>query len=592
MVDVKMKRTEVVIVGFGWTGAVMAKELSDAGLEVVALERGVMRDTAVDGIYPGTIDELTYSVRGKLYQNLARETVTIRHNISDSAFPYRQLRAFLPGDGVGGAGLHWSGIHFRVLPEELRLHSHYRERYGNEFMPKDMRVQDFGVTYEELEPYFSISERMTGTSGEAYTVNGKIVGKGNRFAPDRSSDFPLPPLADLYSAELVRKAARDAGLSPYTLPAANASRAYTNPYGCQMGPCTYCGFCSGYACYNYSKASPNVNVLPALRQKSNFELRSESHVIKINLDDGGKRAIGVTYIDASGRLIEQPADLVLVCSFSINNVRLLLLSGIGNPYDPISQKGTVGKNFTYQNNSHVNLILDKKRFTNPFVGAGATGVGIDDFNGDNFDHGPLKFVGGASINSPHGGVKAIGEIAIPSGAPHWGSQWKKAVRESYAHSMSIAVQGASMPYRDCYLDLDPDYRDKAGQPLLRMTFDWKDNDTQMMQYVTDQVEKFARSINPIEINTSIRKLGAHFDTRQYQSTHLNGGAIMGADPSTSVINKYSQVWEIPNVFVYGASSFPVGLAYNPTGLVLALTYFSAAAIKEKYVKSPHSLIST
>lgn len=120
-----MKKADVVIVGFGWTGAIMAKELTEAGLNVVALERGPMRDTATDGIYPKVLDELAYSIRRKLFQDVSRETVTVRHGVNDTALPYRQLGAFLPGTGVGGAGLHWSGVHFRVDPVELRLRSHY-----------------------------------------------------------------------------------------------------------------------------------------------------------------------------------------------------------------------------------------------------------------------------------------------------------------------------------------------------------------------------------------------------------------------------------------------------------------------------------
>ena len=104
-----MKKVDAVIVGFGWTGAIMAKELTEAGLNVVALERGPMQDTYPDGNYPQVIDELTYSVRKKLFQDISKETVTIRHSVNDVALPNRQLGAFLPGNGVGGAGLHWSG---------------------------------------------------------------------------------------------------------------------------------------------------------------------------------------------------------------------------------------------------------------------------------------------------------------------------------------------------------------------------------------------------------------------------------------------------------------------------------------------------
>ena len=99
-----MKKVDAVIVGFGWTGAIMAKELTEAGLHVVALERGPARDTYPDGVYPQTMDELTYNSRKKLFMDISRETVTLRHSVNDLAVPYRQFGAFLPGTGTGGQG--------------------------------------------------------------------------------------------------------------------------------------------------------------------------------------------------------------------------------------------------------------------------------------------------------------------------------------------------------------------------------------------------------------------------------------------------------------------------------------------------------
>jgi hypothetical protein len=185
MASSTMKKADAVIVGFGWAGAIMAKELTEAGLNVVALERGPMRDTATDGAYPKALDELTYSIRRKLFQDISRETVTIRHGAHDTALPYRQLGAFLPGTGVGGAGLHWSGVHFRVDPVELRLRSHYEERYGRKFLPEGMTIQDFGVSYEELEPHFDFAEKVFGTSGTAWT-GGRQEGRRRARAATRS----------------------------------------------------------------------------------------------------------------------------------------------------------------------------------------------------------------------------------------------------------------------------------------------------------------------------------------------------------------------------------------------------------------------
>jgi gluconate 2-dehydrogenase alpha chain len=87
-----------------------------------------------------------------------------------------------------------------------------------------------------------------------------------------------------------------------------------------------------------------------------------------------------------------------------------------------------------------------------------------------------------------------------------------------------------------------------------------------------------------------KQVGDHFNTAAYQTTHLNGGAIMGTDPKKSALNRYLQSWDVHNVFVPGASAFPQGLGYNPTGLVAALTYWSAKAIREQYLKNPGPLV--
>lgn len=587
---IKKDKVDAVIVGFGWTGAILGQELTDAGLNVVALERGAMRDTPTDAQYPKVIDELEYSVRGKLFQELARETVTIRHTPDDLAVPYRQNGSFLLGNGVGGAGFHWNGMHYRILPEELRLRSHYEERYGKKFIPEGMTIQDFGVSYEELEPHFDFAEKVFGTSGKAGNLNGKIVPGGNPREGARSSEYPTPPLQNTYGATLFEKAAREVGFNPYPAPAANTSQPYTNPYGVRLGPCNFCGFCENYGCYMYSKASPQTTILPVLLKKPNFELRTHSYVTKVNLDGDGKKATGVTYIDAQGREVEQPADIVIMAAYQLHNVRLLLLSGIGKPYDPKTGEGVVGKNYAYQMNGAINVLLPKGTQLNPFIGTGAGGVSMDDLNGDQFDHGPLGFIGGASIRHVRYGGRPIKMTPTVPGTPSWGSQWKAGIADAYQRYMTIGISGSVMSYRDACLDLDPTYRDAYGLPLLRMTFDWHDNEYAMLGYMGDRMEEVGRAMNPEKVFRAIRKKGTHYDTRIYQSTHTTGGAIMGTNPSNSVVNKYLQSWDVSNVFVMGASAFPQNMGYNPTGVVAALAYWSAKAIREQYLKNAGPLV--
>jgi gluconate 2-dehydrogenase alpha chain len=279
----------------------------------------------------------------------------------------------------------------------------------------------------------------------------------------------------------------------------------------------------------------------------------------------------------------------VLSAFQMHNVRLLLLSGISQPYDPATGEGVVGRNFAYQMNGGVNAFLPKGTQLNPFIGAGAAGQAIDDFNGDNFDHGPLGFIGGANVRHMRTGGRPIGQAGVPKGTKPWGSAWKAAVQDSYQRMLTVVAQGSVMSYRDTYLSLDPTYKDAYGQPLLRVTFDWHDNEHKMTEYTVGQAARIARVLSD-HVDVNVRKTGTHFDTRAYQSTHTTGGAVMGADPKTSVVNRYLQNWDVHNVFVVGASAFPQNFGYNPTGLVGALSYWSARAIREQYLKNPGPMV--
>jgi gluconate 2-dehydrogenase alpha chain len=586
-----VKPVDAVIIGYGWTGAIMAKELTDAGLSVVVLERGPARDTGTDFAYPRIADELQYGIRGDLWQPLAGETVTVRHRPGDTAVPYRQYGSFILGTGTGGAGVHWNGQQWRASPNDLRIRSAYQERYGKRFIPADMTIQDYGIGFDELEPHFDHFEKVNGVTGTAGNLRGLLQDGGNHYEGARSSAFPGRPLPPIHSSRLFADAARALGYKPFPVPAANSSAAYTNPYGVRMGPCNLCGFCEGFGCFLYSKAAPQTTILPILAGRPNLEVRHNAYATRILLDKSGKQATGVRYIDAAGRETVQLAALVVLASFQLNNVRMLLMSGIGQPYDPVTGKGAVGKNYAYQMVSSTTAYFDESVHMNPFIGAGAAGqMAIDEFNADHFDHAAHGFVGGAMIFAGATGGRPIAQMPLPPDAPRWGSGWKTAVRKHYAHTCSVATMGSVMAYRDRYLDLDPTYRDAHGLPLLRMTFDWHPNEYKMSAFTSARAAEIVQAMKPERTSQRLLKPGDAYDVRVYQSTHTTGGAIIGTNPRDSVLNRYSQCWDVPNVFVFGASSFPQNIGYNPTGLVGALTYFAAAEIRATYLKRGGALV--
>lgn len=587
----KLPRKDVAIIGLGWTGSILANELTDEGLDVVAIERGPWRDTATDFLISYAQDELRYRLQHELFLRPAQMSVTFRNNTSQTALPVRRWGAFMLGNGAGGAGVHWNAETWRFLPSDFVCKSHLVERYGANFLPADMTIQDWGVTYDDLEPHYDAFEYLCGTSGQAGNVKGAIQEGGNPFEGARSRPYPTPAMKQGYGHTLFAQAAQQLGYKPFPQPSGNLSQAYVNPLGVAMGQCTYCGFCEWFGCANYSKASPQTTVLPVLLRKPNFEARTECEVTRINLDRSGTRATGVTYVNSSGEELEQPADLVLLCAFSLFNVQLLLLSGIGTPYDPSSGNGQIGRNFTHQTMSSALGFFDKDKYNfNPFVAAGAIGMCCDEFNGDNFDHGPHGFVGGGYIAQVQTNGRPIESTAVPPGTPAWGVKWKQALRDNYLSTINSggACHGSFYSYRDIYLDLDPTYKDRFGRPLVRLTIDFHDNELKMSAFLTDKYAEVLQRMGAKQIVKKPRK--GPYDVTQYQTSHLCGGAIMGDNPGNSALNIYLQSWDVPNLFVQGATAFPQNAGYNPTGTVGALAFWSAHAIRSKYLKNPGPLV--
>ncbi len=582
----KLKAADIVIVGLGWTGGILAKELADTGLSIVVLERGKPRDTNPDFAYPNVHDELKYAQRHELMQDVSRETLTFRNNSSETALPMRQLGSFLPGEGVGGAGVHWNGVTWRWLPWDHEPQKMTLARYGKSAIPEGMQLQDWGVSYDELEPYYDKFEYLCGVGGKAGNLGGKKIDGGNVFEGARKRDYPNPPMIQTHAGELFEKAARSLGYHPFPGPSANMTQPYINPDGVAFGSCHYCGYCERFGCEMNAKASAHFTVIPLAAAKKNVEIRTDSRVMKVNLDSSNKRAESVTYLDAAGREFEQPGGMVILAAYALSNVHLMLLSGIGKPYNPVAGTGVVGRNYAYQIGSGANVFFDEKTWMNPFMGAGALAMNIDDFNTGSFDHLKEGFIGGGGISTPSSGGRPIGFRPVPPGTPGWGTDWKRAVVRHYNHTLAVVNQGSVMGYRQNYLDLDPTYRDRYGRPLMRMTFDYHQNEQKQANYLADVCVNIGQAMGAERV--ARRGAPQRYSIVPYQSTHNTGGAVLGIDPTKSALNPFSQTWDVSNVFVTGACSFPQNAGKNPTGPVGALALRTADSIK-RYLKNPGPL---
>ena len=594
-----LKPTDVVVIGSGWSGLTMAKETATrTALNVVVLERGPARKLAD---YAGGMDEIN-SRRVGLVQNPADQTITHRHSLKDPAAPIREYGSFRPGTGSGGTGEHWGGISDRYLPDFFVLATHLREKFGASRLSPDWSIQDWGLTYEEFENYYWRAEQLLGISGKAGNLRGKLIEGGNIFEGPRQHEYPTPPLTPTYTMGFFRKAALELGYHPFALPAANLSQTYTNPDNVTRAACVFCGYCAYYGCMIGAKAQPTNTLLPVLTHRNNFVLRNNSWVRKIVHRNG--RAEGVVYMDENGEETMQPASVVVLSAWTPHNVRLLLLSNIGERYDSVTGKGTLGKNLTHQVTSGGEGMLVYNEYLNLFMASGAVGYGFSDLDGDLKEKSPEGILrGGTFLRGAATGEGPVGSFGrVPHGeiARNWGSEWKKASIEYWDRiGPGVEMRGDHFAYRQNFMDLDPTYTDKWGDPLLRMTLDWTEYEMRQMAFGarigSRMLEAIAQGSGARLIKGGFGPAGNragvfhHYNAAAYSTTHIQGGAIMGTSPNNSVVNTWLQHWNMPNLFVVGSSSFPQNSSANPTLTIVAVSHRAADGLIDHYLKNPGPL---
>ena len=167
-------------------------------------------------------DEVRYAARLELMWDNSIDTLTFRNFANEQALPIRRIGAFLPGEGVGGSGIHWGALHWRFLPSDFRIRSALAERYGAKSIPDDMTIQDWPVSYDEMEPYYDYFDKICGVSGQAGNVGGKKIDGGNVFEGPRSDHYPNAPIKSSNAGLMYRRGGKEPRLS--SVPGAGCDR--------------------------------------------------------------------------------------------------------------------------------------------------------------------------------------------------------------------------------------------------------------------------------------------------------------------------------------------------------------------------------
>jgi gluconate 2-dehydrogenase alpha chain len=569
-------RSDVVIVGMGAVGGIVAAELSKAGLKVIGLERGPRLTTA--DFTPH--DELRYFQRQDLRPNARRQPITWRPNPGAPATPLAVLNY---GNQAGGGTVHYGAVSWRFHDDDFRVRAQTLARYGARAIPDDSSISDWPLTYADLEPYYDRAEYELGVSGKAGNIQGRKIDGGNPFEAPRQREYPLPPLVPDQSGVLFDAGARKLGFHPFSTPRAILSRPYQG-----RPACTYCGFCQAFGCHVGAKSSILVTKLPEADATGNFTLITGAMCYRVNSDNSG-RVTGVAYYgpDGSDNTIE--ADLVVLAPFIYDNTRLLLLSRTAHfPNGLANSSGQVGKHVMAHISPRVFATFDD-RFVNIYMGPSAQKHSLDDFNADNFDHSGLPFIRGAQISvTPAdleaGPIGAAMSMTPPPGVPRWGAAYRDFLAKYFARHVALVAQTENLPYADQTIDLDPDVRDQWTLPAPRLTYDWRrPNEVARVEFMHGKLLELARAMGATRAWPAPLGPGA-------PGAHHEGGTRMGDQPATSVVNRYGQSWDIPNLFIVGSSTFPTMSGFNPTLTIQALAYLTADAIVNRYRRSPGPLV--
>ena len=522
------RTVDFVVVGSGAAGGIIAKELATAGLTVVVLEQGPR-------VEPPQFehDEIKTLFQGALQINPTG--FTFRRSESETAKPgqiqllYHRL--------VGGGSVMFTAIYWRFREIDFIEKSRLGAISGT-------GLEDWPITYRDLEPYYTKAEWELGISGEP-----------GPFDPPRTRPYPLPPLPVKSSGVLFERGARALGLHPQPAPLAILSQPFHGRPACQ-----HCGYCLGFGCEFRAKSSTLYTVIPMAEATGRCEVRPNSYVRRIEVDKQG-RVTGATYFDENKKEQFQRARAVVLCCNGSETPRLLLLSASSRfPSGLANSSGVVGKYLMFNGYSSASGVFERP--LNEFKSVTATRVLYDFYESD-----PKRgFYGGGAPDARSFAYPPIFALGgLPHDAPSWGAGYKRILRDYYTRTMNVDGHSTSLPLETNSISLDPEMKDPWGLPAMRVTYRDHPDDLAMMRFLQDRA---------IEI---LEAAGARRTWRQpVQETnlaaHLLGTCRMGDDPRASVVDRYHRAHDVRNLFICDGSSLVTGGRGQPTATIQALAY--------------------
>ena len=537
---------DAIVIGSGISGGWAAKELCEKGLKTIMLERGENIEH-VKAYVNANKEAWNYPHRNRRTQEMIKDYPVLKRDyplseanlnywVKDWESPYTEIKRFdwFRGYHVGGRSLMWGRQSYRWSDHDFEANA------------KDGHGVDWPVRYKEIAPWYDYAEKFAGISG-------------NRDGLDILPDGQFMPPMDMtcvekdFSTRLKEqfKGSRHAIIGR----TANITQPLEGRTNCQFR--NKCALGCPFGAYFSTQSS----TLPAAIKTGNLTVRPWAIVTKILYDKNKKRATGVEVLDGeTNKTYTYNAKIIFLNASTLNSAWILMNSATDIWPDGLgSSSGELGHN-----------IMDHHLG----AGAGGTAEGFDDkyyygrrANGiyipqfrnvgnDKRDY--LRAFGYQGGGARAGFLRSPEEITIGAGL-------KEALSEPGAWTIHLGGFGETLPYHENKITLDKSKKDKWGLNVLAMDVEYKDNEKRMRVDMKNDAMEMLTAAGLKDVK------GFEGDGTLGRGIHEMGSARMGKDPKTSVLNKYNQIWDAPNVFVTDGSFMVSASCVNPSLSYMAFT---------------------
>lgn len=537
---------DAIVVGSGISGGWAAKELTEKGLKVLLLERGRNIEHIKD--YKNANKETwEFPHRGRRTQQMINDYPVLKRDyplnetnldywVNDKESPYTEIKRFdwFRGYHVGGRSLMWGRQSYRWSDLDFEANA------------KEGIAVDWPVRYHEIAPWYDYVEKFAGISGNR---DGLPQLPDGQFLPPMEMNVVEKDVAARMKAYYKNQRHMIIGRT------ANITRDHEGRTACQYRNKCWLG------CPFGGYFSTQSSTLPAAMKTGNLTLRPWSIVTRVLYDKDKKRATGVEVLDAeTNKTYTFNAKIVFLNASALNTTWILMNSATDVwPEGLGSSSGELGHNLMDHHlgvgaNGKVEGYEDRYYF-----GRRANGIYIPryrNYNGDKRDY--LRGFGYQGSASRQGWGREIPELSI-------GGDFKDALTEPGQWTMGIGGFGEILPDHSNRIMLDKNVKDKWGLNVLAIDCELKENELKMRKDMMNDAIEILQNAGLKDVN------GWDGDGTPGRGIHEMGTARMGKDPKTSVVNKYNQVWEAPNVFVTDGAFMTSASCVNPSLTYMAFT---------------------